>query len=283
MSEQDTAFPNLPKTQKEFLDKLKHQGKSHNTVKNYKTDLDCFNYYWKDQIGSLDLSGFGVPQVQEYGAFLDQKYNSDNSKRRRVQALRIFFDFLVERGHFRENPVKSLLSSPKVVDAPRPVPYIHLKTLWAYLVKDVKSSKGMDHMLAYRNAMLFLLIYGSGLKVSHLSTLKLENIINAQEGYRVLITPPKRDPFSIPLPQFFESFFTDYKHLLEEGKKVSKLNFDNFLFNANPYKILSGGLSPRGIELIFEDYKNKLMIDLTPRSLRQACIFKWINQGALKV
>ncbi|MFZ8932722.1 MAG: site-specific integrase, partial [Bacteriovoracaceae bacterium] len=169
MTDQSIPFPNLPKTQQEFLDKLKIQGKSVNTVKNYKTDLDCFNYFWKDQKGSLDLTGFGIPQVQDYGAFLDQKYNSDNSKRRRVQALRIFFDFLVEKGHFNENPVRSLLTSPKVVDIPRPVPYIDLKTLWSYMVRELKSSSDMDHALAYRNAMLFLLIYGSGLKVSHLS------------------------------------------------------------------------------------------------------------------
>jgi len=61
-------------------------------------------------------------------------------------------------------------------------------------------------------------------------------------------------------------------------KKKSQISFDNLLFYANPYRIISGGLSARGIEIIFEDYRNKLMITLTPKSLRQACIFKWIQQ-----
>ncbi len=278
MNEQNQSFVELPKNQQQFLDRLKVQGKSPNTVKNYKTDLDCFLTYWKKQRENLSLDGFGIPQVQEYGAFLDKKYNSDNSKRRRVQALRIFFDYLVELGHFKSNPVRSLLTSPKVVDIPRPVPYIHLKTLWNHLVRELKTSKDMDQILAHRNIMLFLFIYGAGLKVSQLANLKEDEIISSEEGYRVLIAPPKRDPYTVPLPPFFSQIYKDYKNSLEQAKRFSKISFSQILFNANPYKILSGGLSPRGIEIIFEDYKNKLMISLTPRSLRQACIFKWINQ-----
>ncbi len=62
-------------------------------------------------------------------------------------------------------------------------------------------------------------------------------------------------------------------------KGHSKIQFDQLLFNANPYRILAGGLSARGLEIIFEEFRKKLMITLTPKSLRQACIFKWIHQG----
>ena len=61
-------------------------------------------------------------------------------------------------------------------------------------------------------------------------------------------------------------------------KKDSKVEFDSVLFNANPYRILSGGLSSRGIEIIFEEFRKKLMIECTAKSLRQACIFKWLKQ-----
>lgn len=276
--DQNTPFPNLTENQTEFLDRLKGQGKSINTIKNYRTDLDCFSAYWKKYRGSLDLSGLGINQIQEYGAFLDKKYSSDNSKRRRVQALRIFFDYLVEKGYFKSNPVRSLATSPKIVDIPRPVPFIDLKTFWSHLSKESKTTSAMEQMLATRNAMLFIFIYGAGLKVSHLVDLKERDIIKSTD-YRVLISPPKRDPFSVPLPKFFGTLYKQYLALLDDFKRTSKIDFDEILFNANPYKILNGGLSARGIELIFEDYKNRLMISLTPRSLRQACIFKWINQG----
>jgi hypothetical protein len=57
------------------------------------------------------------------------------------------------------------------------------------------------------------------------------------------------------------------------------LDIDELLFNANPYKILSGGLSPRGTELFFEDLRKELKTDMTAKSLRQACVFKWLNMN----
>ena len=92
-----------------------------------------------------------------------------------------------------------------------------------------------------------------------------------------MLTPPRKDPFSIPLPPEFNDFFIKYIDLLKLEMEKQNLEFEEVLFNANPYKILSGGLSARGLEIIFKDYSERLKIDLTPRSLRQACIFNWLK------
>lgn len=283
MTQTNTSdYPNSPfnllKEQEDFIIRLKQKGRSLNTVKNYKTDLDCFNYYWKKIKTDLDLSGFGIHQVHEYGAFLDEKYSSNNSKRRRVQALRIFFDHLVEKGHFNGNPVRMLPSSPKFVDIPRPTPFVDIKTLWIYLIQEAGSPTSLMNLLAQRNMTIMLLIFGAGLKVSDLSNLKETDIFLNDEP-RVLIRPPKRDPYTVPLPPIFTKIYQSYFKALAIEKKESKVSFDDVLFNANPYRILSGSLSPRGLEVIFEDIRKKLLIELTPKSLRQACIFKWIQEG----
>ncbi len=70
----------------------------------------------------------------------------------------------------------------------------------------------------------------------------------------------------------------EYLSLLKDEKKRNSIEFDQFLFNANPYKILSGGLSSRGIEILFKDYSMNLKLDLSAKKLRQSCIFKWLNQ-----
>ena len=62
-------------------------------------------------------------------------------------------------------------------------------------------------------------------------------------------------------------------------QKFEDIEFNNFLFNANPYKILSGSLSARGIEIIFKEYSKKLKIEMTAKKLRQSCIFKWISKN----
>src|SRR5688572_11270115 len=102
----------LLEKQTEFLDLLQRQGKSFNTIKNYKADLSCFNAFLLGKQESLKLSEFTTTQVQEYAQFLHGKYDSSNSVRRRVQALRLFFDFLMAQNIFQENPLKKMAVSP---------------------------------------------------------------------------------------------------------------------------------------------------------------------------
>ncbi len=266
--------------QKEFFEGLKVLGRSANTVKNYRTDLECFNTYLREKLNSVNIDDFDIPKVMEYGKYLENRYSSDNSRRRRVQALRIFFDFLVEKGYFSNNPVRKLPTSPKFLDIPRPTPFTDVKTLWVYLNEEEKSTKTskMGKLLAKRNQVVMLLIYGSALKVSDLANLKNEHLFLDEETPRVLITNTRRDPYSVPLLKIFPKVFAEYQMLLEEMKKFSEIDFDDVLFNANPYRILSGGLSPRGLEVIFEEFRKKLMLQVTPKSLRQSAIFKWLHE-----
>ncbi len=261
-----------------FLD-LKKKGRSHNTLKNYRTDLDCFNAYLVQAKTRPDLSRFGVGDIQAYGAYLDQRYSSDNSRRRRVQALRLFFDFLMGHGMFPQNPVRKLPTSPKFLDIPRPTPFSEVKTLWEYLLAEEQAPESLNRLIALRNQIIVLFIYGAGLKVSDLSKLKTSRLSLKGETARVLIDHPKRDPYTIPLPEVFHQVWERYQEALALEKERASLSFDEVLFAANPHRILAGGLSARGMEVIFEEIRRKLMITLTPKSLRQACIFKWLKLG----
>lgn len=280
----NTSFEtvNLIQLQADFFTELDRKGRSKNTLKNYKTDLDCFNNYLVAEQKTFDISSFSIPQVIEYGQFLEDKYKSDNSRRRRVQALRIFFDFLVEKSLFSSNPVRKIPTSPKFLDVPRPTPFIDVKTLWVHLLEESVSQTKMNKLIAKRNQVVMLLIFGGALKVSDLSKLKRSQIFLAtpesEDESRVLITHPKRDDYTVILPKIFSRAYQEYIKLLDASKSESNIQFEELLFNANPYRILSGGLSPRGLEVVFEELRKKLMITLTPKSLRQACVFKWLQQ-----
>jgi len=272
--------------QDDFLKELDGKGRSLNTLKNYKTDLDCFNQYLSDKYPPHAIVTFDLEAILLYGKYLQVKYTSDNSRRRRVQTLRIFFDFLVSKHIFSSNPVRKIPSSPKFVDEPRPAPFSEVKTFWHCLLQEEHEAKmtrlsgqniSISELLSKRNQILIILIFGAGLKVSDVSPLGLRDLILG-ESPRVMVKPAKRDPYSIPLHPSFSNIIDDYLKHLEQLKAAFNIQFDQAFFNANPYKILSGGLSPRGIEIVFEEYRKKLMIQTTPKSLRQACVFKWIGE-----
>lgn len=270
---------NLIDKQAEFLDLLKQQGKSFNTIKNYKADLRCFSLFLVDKKKNLKLKSFTSTEVQEYSRYLNEKYPSPNSVRRRVQALRLFFDYLLGQDFFDENPIRKMAVSAKVLDNPTPAPLPEVIRTYKFLKKRLHETEGLSALVNARNVVIFHLIYGAGLKVSDIATLRYESILKDKVDYRVLVEHPKRDPYSVPLPSIFASDFIKYKNLLEEYLTKNEMELDHLLFNANPYKILSGSLSPRGTELFFEDLRKNLKTDMTAKSLRQSCIFKWLNMN----
>jgi site-specific recombinase XerD len=270
---------NLLEKQQEFLRLLQNQGKSFNTVKNYKADLQCFNAFLLEKQQHLKIRSFTSVQVQEYSSYLDHKYDSPNSVRRRVQALRLFFDFLLGQNFFPENPLKKMPVSPKVLDNPDPTPYPEVIRTYQLLKRRVAESEGLPQLVHCRNLVIFHLIYGAGLKVSDMAKLHFSSILKDKKGYRVLVEHPKRDPYSIPLPPVFQRSFEQYSSLYHEKLSLDNLEISELLFNANPYRILSGGLSPRGTELFFEELRRIMKTDITAKSLRQSCIFKWLGQN----
>jgi integrase/recombinase XerC len=270
--------PFLSELMGKFLSKLKDQGKTENTIKNYKTDLHCYKGYLESFQESDRLQRTDLQHVIDYGSFLQVKYTSDNSRRRRVQTLRLFYDFLLVNGHVKENPVRKIPASPKFVDTPKPTNFGETLSWWKYLAEEVKCAKdGLPTLIAQRNQILFSLIFFGGIKVSQLSELQVDDLIVDQDNSRVMVTHQKRDPYTVILPTYLRCMISEYKVNLTRGKVASSINFSEALFNANPHRILSGGLSPRGIEIIFEDIRGKINAEATPKKLREAAVCRWIN------
>lgn len=270
---------NLLKHQENFCASLSLAGKSFNTIKNYKTDLNIFNNFLITQKAKLSLNEVTDEQLKEYSRFLDKKYNSPNSIRRRVQALRLFFDYLIREGEYSHNPIKKMLVSPKVVDLPAPPKFHLIKEIVKSIYEKSDQSKGHTKLLNMRNIVLIHLIYEGGLKVSDIENIASAHIKKSKGLYRILVTPDKKEPYMVSMPESFGVLHEEYKELLLDRKDKDQVCFDNYLFNANPYRILKGGLSSRGIEVIFKELSKKHKSALTAKSLRQACIMRWINQS----
>jgi site-specific recombinase XerD len=266
---------NIIEKSQEFIKSLERNGKSFNTVKNYRTDINTFTKFLSSKKHKPLINEITHSMLKEYGNFLEKAYPSPNSRRRRVQALRLFFDWLVANKLYPDNPVKKLISSPKVVDIPRPVPFNEVLKLHQYLLNEASLKEGLDKLLATRNLLVFHFIYGAGLTVSDIETLTTESVLEG-DNMRVMVLHPKRDPYSILLPEDFKSLYLNYFTKLKLQKEKDQIEFDKLLFNANPYRILKGGLSARGIEIIFKDLSKKLDIEITAKKLRQSCIFNWL-------
>lgn len=269
----------LLETQQGFISELESSGKSFNTLKNYRADLRCFNNYLLNKKRDLYLNDFSLAEAKEYSFYLTQKYTASNSIRRRIQALRLYFDFLVRDHGYPHNPIKRIPVSPKVLEKPHPTPYEEILKVKKFLLERLNSTTHLESLLVRRNLLVLYLIYETGIKVSDLANLKKRDILFSQKNtIRVMISSPKREPYSIEIPEQYREYIQDYLARYNEAMEKMNLELDDLFFNANPYKILSGGLSSRGTELVFEEIRKQIKTQMTARNLRQSAIFKWISE-----
>jgi len=265
-----------------FLKKMEVEGKTPATIKTYQVDLGTFKSFLEESRSPLMLDEIRFPHILEYSKYLQNRYHSDNSKRRRVQALRLFFDYLVTIGTYPENPVKKITASPKFVDIPRPAPFIDIRRLWTHLVTQ-KNETPIFKLTHKRNELLIYMIFTGVLSISELIKIQKTDLILNGTVPKILIKKHKRDPYTIELPPFFRTILTDYLKLFDELSAAHQISGPHLFFNANAHKIVGTGISARGVEIVFKLLSQELKLEITPKNLRQAGIFNLLAKGISEV
>lgn len=150
-----------------FLKYLQHRGVSPHTIRAYRKDLKLF-FEGATATGKIemgDIRGFVASEIN--------RGNKKSTASRRLATLRSFFKFLHREGLLKTNPAK-LVPLPK---QPKQLPrFLTVDEVFSL----VEKPEGMGVLLARDRAILELL-YSSGLRVSELSGLNLDDI-NVTEG-----------------------------------------------------------------------------------------------------
>jgi site-specific recombinase XerD len=283
MSSHELKWQELQSKRELYLKDLEDSGKSFNTIKNYRTDLKTFFDFFDLQTNKGPYPDLNLVVIEQYLDFLQKKYPSSNSRRRRVQTLRNFFDFLVQKNIVPENPIKKFPSSPKQVAPPIPAKMELIKKIWnrnqfEFVPIEESGTFRLEQLIKARNRILLILIYEVGLKVSDIESMKWEQVKLGQLPH-VLVIPPKRDPYVLPIPPQYRDLIQRYQKELQTLAKLHEVNSSKVLFYANSFRILGSGLSARGIELLFEEWSKSMQETLTARSLRFSWVFHQLQQG----
>jgi integrase/recombinase XerC len=141
---------------------------SEHTLRAYRKDLDTFFLKIKaapEDIDMIDIRGFIAEQIKS-GL-------SKTTAGRRLATVRSFFKFLYREGYIKANPAK-LVSNPK---PPKLLPrFLSIDEVFAL----VENPNGIGFLLA-RDRSVLELLYSSGLRVSEISGLNVDDL-NIKEG-----------------------------------------------------------------------------------------------------
>ena len=152
------------------------KGLSENTVQSYRLDLTAL-CDWLDKNG-LSLETLDAVDLQGFlGERLEKGYKA-TSTARMLSAMRKLFQYLY-REKYRVDDPSAVLSSPKL---PSRLP----KYLTEQQVSDLLNTPDVDVPLELRDKAMLELLYATGLRVTELVSLTIENMSVQQGVVRVI-------------------------------------------------------------------------------------------------
>ena len=220
----------------EYLDYLRNIKRySEFTVENYARDLKSFKKYLDDD-GELSYLNVDKYQIRDYISLKMQNNSLKNrSLNRHLSSLRGFYSYLVDNKKIEANPFSVIRSLKVEKKLPSVLSESQIKELYQY-----KTSK--DDLLDYRNQLMIRLILDSGLRLSELINLTLNNI-NFEDNMLLIRGKGNKDRFTFFTNETKEMFVyyletirnklinedTNIVFLSKQGLPINKRTFEKML------------------------------------------------------
>ncbi len=149
---------------KEYIEYLRDIKKfSLNTIKAYRQDIEQFYNYLKEN--KLKI---GRDVIKDFISIIFLRTKNKATVSRKIYAIRSFFSFLMKKGKLKENPF-DFINTPKI---DKKIPQILTeKEMIMFL-----DSLSQENFFKLRNKACFELLYATGLRVSELTNLKVQDI-----------------------------------------------------------------------------------------------------------
>ncbi|WZD69861.1 site-specific tyrosine recombinase XerD [Photobacterium damselae subsp. damselae] len=225
-----------------FLDAMwMERGLSENTLASYRNDLTKLMMWMKEQKLVLEL--ISSDDLQRYQQWLfDQDYKQ-TSRARMVSAIRRVFQYL-HREKIRVDDPSAMLISPKL---PKRLP----KDISEAQVDALLDAPNVDDPIELRDKAMLELLYATGLRVTELVSLTMENISLRQGVVRVVGKGDKERlvPMGENAVDWIEQFLAQGRPMLLgekssdvvfPSKRAQQMTRQTFWHRIKHYAVLAG-------------------------------------------
>ena len=252
-----------------LLSLVTEKNMSLNTASSYKADLNIFFAF----INQLNLNVEALEQTDINKFFQNQRERgfSDNTISRRLSTLKQFFKFLVKEGLFDQNPCEDIKNFKRTKKIPG-----YLSEVEIFKILNCAGSVGKNKVEKARNKALIETLYGSGMRVSELVSLKKSLFIGNPE--LILIRGKGNKERMVPISKIALSAIKKY---LKELKKTNlELYKSEFLF---PSRSKNGYLNRERFFLIIKEIASSAGLNIqnvSPHKIRHAFASHLLSNGA---
>ncbi len=239
-----------------FIYYLKEEKKvSANTLEAYKRDLYKFGEYLLS-MGITDATKVTGTNINSYVIFMEKNKSASSSISRTMVSIKSFFTYLHRIRRIEDIPGENI-KPPKVE---KKVP----KVLTVAQINSLLEQPKSDSDLGIRDKAMLELLYATGMRVSELINLKLEDV-NLDLGY-------------VACGNRIVPFGSKAKNSLKEYINNVRDNSTDMLFS----NCHGGKMSRQGFWKIIKKYANsaKIDVEITPHTLRHSFAVHMVSNGA---
>lgn len=246
-----------------YLETEKHL--SSNTISSYLNDLKDYGNFLKKYEKIDFISEVTEIHLNKYILSLKRKDLAKKSIQRKITAIKSFHKFILDEGLAMEDPSK-LISNVKL---DKSIPEV----LTVEEVSKMIDSIDTSDPIGIRNKAILEVLYGSGLRVSELTSLKLINIhMNAK--YISVIGKGDKERI-VPMG---EEEIVALRNYIENARPIlSKNKNTNILF----LNYQSNELSRQSVFKLIKEValKNNIQKTISPHTLRHSCATHLLQNG----
>lgn len=259
----------LNKNNKDILEKYQiylltvKQKEEKTTVSSYIEDIYKYLEYMENNKIKTALN-IEYQDITNYLKYLDNNNYKTSSIIRKIVSIKLFHKYLSEE--YKIKDVSSKIINPKLR---RKLPNI-LTIEEVDNLLDIKLNTPFD----YRNKAMLELMYSSGLRVSELVDLKLNNI-DLDNGYVRCLGKGKKEriiPIGEIAIEYLKKYINEYRNSMKKGYYTENVFLNNHGKN----------ITRQGFFLIIKNIAKEKNIDknITPHMLRHSFATHLLNNGA---
>ena len=242
------------------------RGMSKNTIDNYSFDIERLCLFLDEN--SIFVSPITISEetIQQFIYHIAKQLNA-RSQARIISGLKSFFSYLIFEDYRSDNPLE-LIETPRIGrKLPDTLSIVDIDRLIAAI--DLSSNEGE------RNRAMLETLYGCGLRVSELVTLKISDLF-FEEGF-IKITGKGNKQRFVPIGSYTQKYIEIYKDNVRSHLNIQKGHEDTLFLNRRGRQLTRAMIFTIIKELAVKIYLNKT---ISPHTFRHSFATHLLENGA---
>ncbi|WHA05717.1 tyrosine-type recombinase/integrase (plasmid) [Candidatus Bandiella numerosa] len=241
-----------------FLEYLKANEKSENTIKNYQSDLNSFaKWFLKANNEKLILDKITPTDLRLYKKQLI-KNKKPKTINRHIASIKAFISWGVRTKKIKYN-----------IPTPKNVKELKVGFKWLDRLEQNELQRKVEQTANKRNVAIIKILLNTGLRVNELCELTWDMITISERKGKIIVKLGKRDKTrEMPLNKDCRNSFLSIGYTDNIGKE------------SRIFKGQRGNLTPRGVQLMLKKIvKGSNLKNVTPHQLRHSFCKNLVDMG----